>query len=155
MAAKKAPNSRGRKSQLVDPARQTIIDCVKEGLSYKRACQIAGIGVSTFCSWRREGRDDREANRKSVFRAFLEDIERAEAELIRDTLKTIKRHGERSLAACTWLLERRFPEEWGIGGKELRKAIKEFMIAWAEQKADSEAANVAVTDPPPSARTVG
>ena len=89
---------RGAKSKLTEERRKSILDSVRLGLTFKMACEIAGISEATLCNWRNDKVE------------FLEDMQRAESDGIRERLARISRHGGEDWKADAWILSHRRPE---------------------------------------------
>ena len=111
---------------------------IKKGFTVKYACCLAGISESAFYGWMNKGR-----NRKSgLFVEFVEEVEKAQEHIKSFNLRMVQElakgygpvtktqvrkdadgnvigttetteQGLPSLQALTWLLERRWPEEFG------------------------------------------
>jgi len=84
------------------------------GLSYKSACEYAGWAESTWYEWvqKAEGRYTGPDNYKpEVYREFVDDIKRAMQVGKVSLLNDIKK--DDSWQSKAWILERRYPEEFG------------------------------------------
>lgn len=84
-----------------------IVGYVKEGLMYKDAYELAGISETTFYEW------------KKKYKEFAEALKKAEPHLKRKNLMLIQKHADKTWQASAWILERRFPEEFGNKDKEV------------------------------------
>ena len=108
-----------------------------EGLPYNRACQLAGVSETTFYVWKSKG----QKAKRGKFREFLESIEKAVAQFQQKQIAIIRRASTEPIVnekthvrtdsegkeikekwteykapswqPAAWLLERRFPDEYG------------------------------------------
>jgi hypothetical protein len=113
--------TRGRKTHLTSETQKTICDAIRSGLPRERAAALAKIARPTLQLWIVEGERGREP-----YQTFAEAIYLAEAEMQQGCIKEIrsagtkvrnKNGGEVTISpywqAKAWLLERRFPKEFG------------------------------------------
>lgn len=94
--------------------RQTIdmlIAGIRNGLPYELAAEAAGIGTSTFYNWQR-GDFPRGAD-KALKVEFLDALTRARGESAFRLAGLINRAATDDWRAAGWLLERRFPGDFG------------------------------------------
>lgn len=88
-----------------------VCEAVRRGLTYKQAASYAGISYSTLNRWRIEGQQDDSA---SEFREFWKAFEQAGGEAAFRCLGYIDEAASRGdWKAAAWMLERRYPKEWG------------------------------------------
>lgn len=105
------PKYGANNSPKLNPERiNPLLNAVRMGLSYDRACQIAGITVKTLNQWRRKGRTEGE---HPDYAAFLEKFEKASAEAELRHAENIDRHAEEDWRASAFFLKARFPQDWG------------------------------------------
>lgn len=88
---------------------------IRMGGTYESACRYAGIDYNTFCNWRDgkfpRGLDD---DQKEMKLEFLEALTRAEGDSGARALSTIQQAmSQGDWKAASWLLERRWPDEYG------------------------------------------
>ena len=99
-----------RTTKLTNEVQQKIGDGVSIGLTYALAASSAGVTYQTFNQWMKLGRDS--TSRK--YFEFYKHIEQRNAE---GALKILQRLNNAAAAGncwvCMWILERRFPEEFG------------------------------------------
>lgn len=106
----------------LEPATQKIItDCVVAGMPYRFAAAQAGIGESTFYLWMSKGRK----KKGKPYVEFLASIKKAESDFIQRNAKRIEAKADGSWQAAAWLLERRFPDEYGAGRYEIAELKKQ------------------------------
>ena len=98
----------GRPSKLTPELIETICAGVRDGLSYKDASIRAGISQTTFHKYKAAGEAGEEP-----FAEFLESLQSAEADLKHRLLGVIEAASADSWAAAGWILERKFPAEFG------------------------------------------
>lgn len=108
----------GRKPLLLEPAvREVFLQAIKLGMSNIKACEYAMIGITTLNNWLERARQDEEAGLsrdKSIYVAFMTDLKKARAQMQYKHLSQIDVASYTTWQASAWLLERRFPEEFGV-----------------------------------------
>lgn len=92
---------KGRREKYGPEIVKALAEAITLGLSQKRACEAAGISYDTFRRWTHSKPGFRDAMRK------------AETDFIGRNLAMIAAASLRTWQAAAWLLERRFPKEWG------------------------------------------
>jgi transposase len=106
-----------RPSKLTPERQQQLVAILEAGVNYEHACQAVGISYECFRLWMKAG----EAADSGRLFEFAQGVRKAEATLALRLLACINkaaRDGEWR-SAC-WLLERRFPEDWGRRAAERR-----------------------------------
>jgi hypothetical protein len=129
----------GRRAKLNNTTLRVITKGIAKGLTIAHSCSLAGISPHTYQQWKRRGRDEHEKDGR--YKHFITQIKRAEAHLQRrmlrvvrdaalkpfewDEVKTVEYAdgtGSETVTtktrppqwtAAAWLLERKFPEEFG------------------------------------------
>lgn len=99
----------GRPTKLTTELSLKICDELRKGLFRRHAASLAGIPEATLSGWYHRGAREK----RGVYRAFYESVDRAEAEFAQtgnDTLKAAAAHNPKFIQ---WLLSRRFPEFYG------------------------------------------
>ncbi|MEM2508966.1 MAG: transposase [Candidatus Thermoplasmatota archaeon] len=116
-----------RKSKLTAEVEEALLKMIEQGLTVKRACNALGISEKTFYSWIERGKTG-----KGKYAEFLDKVKKAEAKFIADAVEKIKEAGQKNWQALAWLLERKFPEEFGkkeslqVEGKMSIDVLREF-----------------------------
>ena len=107
--AKRLPTGRsvGRPTKCTPKIIKIIVDALSIGATHKLACEVAGIGQTTFCQWLNEN----EAFAKQVKNADGLAGVRALRNIQRAALGTKDQPGQ--WTASAWLLERTRPAEYG------------------------------------------
>jgi hypothetical protein len=103
----------GARSKLTADTQTKIVQALRAGNYRKAACQFAGIGESTLYRWLEQGEADQEANVESVYREFLEAVNRTEAEAQVEAVAMIRKAMPEDWRAAAHYLERRYPALWG------------------------------------------
>lgn len=127
-----------RKSKLTSETTKRFCKSIEQGLTYKDSCHAAGISTSTFYVWKAKAADAKSGK----YVAFMDALKKAEVrakfnllQIIDDcalggktlTKTKIKKDKEGNILSKTvtitetapiwqasaWLLERRFPDEFG------------------------------------------
>jgi len=100
----------GRKSKLTEELTQVVCENIELGLSYNLTCQAAGISFQIFNDWMKAGA----AGKEKRFCDFYDKVRASEATCAKKCLERIRAAAERgSLAGDMWLLERRYPADYG------------------------------------------
>ena len=100
-----------------------LAEALRKGVIIKHACVGAGICEKTYHNWQNEASDNeldpldpeeslgKNPNRDDVLRYFVRETSRALNDYSSELLEKI--HNADSWQAAAWILERRFPEEFG------------------------------------------
>lgn len=135
-----------RPTDLTEEIYNRIVDSVRNGNSFKDACLLAGVAEKTGREWLGRGRETR-CDRPStpLYASFATDIKRAELEFKEEAIASIRKaakgwkstrikttqkdNGELdeqlieetrySWQAAAWLLERKYPHDFGTGSKRM------------------------------------
>ena len=99
-----------RPTKLTDEVQQKIGDGVSLGLTYALAASSAGVTYQTFNQWMKLGRD-------STFGKYFEFYKHIEQRNAEGALKILQKLNDAAEAGncqvCMFILERRFPEDFG------------------------------------------
>ena len=99
-----------RPTKLTNEVKQKIGDGVSLGLTYALAASAAGVTYQTFNQWMKLGRD----STSGKYFEFYKHIEQRNAE---GALKILQKLNDAAKAGncqvCMFILERRFPEDFG------------------------------------------
>ena len=100
----------GRPSKLTEELQAEICKYIEQGNTYDRACRLTGISDSIFYLWKAEG----EKSESGKYFEFLEAVKKA-ADLFKawNIGVIMKAAQENTWQAAAWLLERKYPEEFG------------------------------------------
>lgn len=90
-----------------EKVKDVLIPALREGMPKRQAAALCGIHRDTLYGWLEKAKDG-DKNYKDI----SDTIKKAQAEFVRDRLKSIKKHGESQFQADAWLLERMFPEDF-------------------------------------------
>jgi transposase len=98
------------KLKLTPQLQEQIGNNITLGMPLKFAAEAAGITEQTFYNWLKKG----ETETKGQFYEFAEHVKACKAKAVQLHLKLItKAATEGTWQASAWILERRFPEEFG------------------------------------------
>lgn len=97
--------TQGPKSKLTPERTNEILRYIRLGSTYNVAAQAAGVGISTFKTWVRRGREEKEGK----YYEFYQKLLRAEAQGEVGHLNQIRDEGA---LGSKWILARRYPERW-------------------------------------------
>ena len=98
-----------RPSKLTPEVHETIIDSVKAGMTYRLACVRVDIDESTLYRWLTAG----ETQVRGQFCEFRKDFMRAIADSAEVLLNQIRVKAPTDWRAAAFMLERRFPDDYG------------------------------------------
>jgi len=108
------PGQRGRPSSLTGPTIKAIEKRIREGASYADAAKASGIDPRTFQTWLAKGREDTFNGRMSEFQHFYQRVEAANLDIKGLLIKRVIKGSAKDPRLALKVLERRFPEEWGL-----------------------------------------
>jgi hypothetical protein len=91
--------------RLDDRLEAQFCEYVREGLPIEACCALVGISKQSFYSWRARGEAEAEENTR--YAQFAKAVELANAEALRKLHNIVKASNPQ------WILERRFPNEYG------------------------------------------
>jgi transposase len=112
----------GRPSKLTPETQVALLEGIELGLSYERACSLAGIHYATLRRWIVKG----ETAKSGEFREFCEALRGAEARGVAAMLELIRQSAnEGQWRAAAWILERRYPEHYGVGSVSVKLSGKD------------------------------
>lgn len=100
---------RGIPSKIDDEPRVTMfLQCIVSGAPITHACKAAGIAYRTYRDWYNLGEkgDPRYAG-------FFAKVQEAEGQFVATCTALIAKAAQREWTAAAWLLERRYPKEFG------------------------------------------
>jgi len=119
----------GRLSKLTPELQKEICGYISVGNTFERSCILANIAEKTFYIWKSKGRESK--NGKYV--QFLQAVKKAEEEFKRHHIANIAKASDKGIwQASAWLLERKYPEEFGrrekidVHSERLEEAIEAF-----------------------------
>jgi len=99
-----------RPSKLTPEIQNKIGDNVALGLTYSLAAEAAGITYKTFNDWMNRGKTDKSGK----YFEFHKFIQKRNADAAKALLERIKEAADAgNCQVCMWILERRFPDEFG------------------------------------------
>ncbi len=124
---------------------ESISEAIESGLVIADQCAVAMISTRSYYSWQLEAdelvlqsekgikrepfkskaKEKKYKKRKELILHFLHTIKKETAEFKRARLKIIKTKGEETWQASAWLLERRFPEEFGASRLQLKEKYED------------------------------
>jgi hypothetical protein len=99
-----------RPCKLTPELQQKIGDNIALGLTYSLASEAAGITYKTFNEWNQKGQTEKSGK----YYQFAQHIKKCNAEGAKTLLERLNDAAEAgNCQICMWILERRFPEEFG------------------------------------------
>ncbi len=99
-----------RPCKLTYEIQQRIGENISMGLTYSLAAEAAGITYKTFNDWMNKGKTEK----SGIYNQFFKHIQKCNAEGARILLERLNDTAEAgNCQICMFILERRFPEEFG------------------------------------------
>ena len=98
-----------RPTKLTPEVQDIIVDGINAGLTCGLTCARAGVAPSTFYRWLEKG----EAAKSGVFCEFFDAVSRAKADSAMRLVSQITLQAPTDWRAAAFLLERRFPDDYG------------------------------------------
>lgn len=108
-----------RPTKFTKPTVDALLAGILAGLPYHLAASAAGISETTFHDWQR-GKLPRNAD-KQLKAEFLEASTRARGESARRFAALISTAAKDDWRAAAWMLERRFPRDFGRDGELMER----------------------------------
>ena len=105
---------RKRNKVLDKDVQERLLFAISQGSYIQDACAYAGIDRATYHRWSKKAE-----NGEEIYKKLFDEITRIEATFKVDTVKKIREIGEedRNPRALQWLLEKRYPEQFGDTSK--------------------------------------
>ena len=105
---------RKRNKILDNDVQERLLFAISQGSYIQDACAYAGIDRATYHRWSKKAESGDE-----IYKKLFDEITRIEATFKVDTVKKIREIGEedRNPRALQWLLEKRYPEQFGDTSK--------------------------------------
>ena|SRR5271157_3529738 len=99
-----------RPSKLTPDIQKRIGDNISLGLTYRLAAELAGVTYKTLNEWNQKGQTEKSGK----YFEFAQHIKKCNAEGARKLLERLNDAAEAgNCQVCMFILERRFPEEFG------------------------------------------
>ena len=112
--------------------RESLLDNLRTGMSIKAACAVSGISKQTYYNWlEKSGVDGKWAEEVEAAIRFSEAVQ---LQRLKDNIEA-----KQDWRGNAWLLERRFPEEYGakreveVNVNDSSKAADDIVISMLEQ----------------------
>ena len=105
---KKDRKLRGRETLLNTAMQKRICGLLRDGCNIKTACNISGIGETTYHEWKNRGRSGEEP-----YASFFSETSRARDTFKADLLNIVVKAADKEARHAEWLLERYWPNEFG------------------------------------------
>lgn len=113
-------NINGRELRLTPRVRDIIIESVRNGNFMSTSAELAGVSLTRFWEWMKEGKDKIEGHgryyadgKDLLYMLFYMDVRQAQAEAEATAVDAIVEAGRESWQAWAWWLERTRPDKFG------------------------------------------
>ncbi len=122
-------STRGRPLKINKDIIDQICLFIENGNSNKDAVVLAGVPESTFYNWKSRAVQLKDAERLTwvryeIYSYLLECIKKAEAKFRAYHISNINSAAKKEWQASAWMLERRYPNEFGRRGVEIEVPVK-------------------------------
>lgn len=130
----------GRPRLLTHEVQRAICDNIIGGLIPEEAAQMAGVARATFYLWKQLGQQEADrlaANPRAkpkakaqIYLDFLDAIKKTELSFKRTHIVRVQAAGSEHWQASAWILERRYPREYGqrvIVAREVERELEEAL----------------------------
>lgn len=98
-----------RKSKITPEIINEVKDCIRLGMSYAATAGAIGITPDTFYNWMAWGKEG-----KAPYASLYGSVREAEAHLMQDCLLKLRKAADLgNIESIRFILERRFPRDWG------------------------------------------
>lgn len=125
MADTKLAERRGRKTILTAKRRQAIVASLRNGASFKAACEAAGVAERVGYIWREKGRE----GVKPCYAQFDQEVTRAVGDFENRMCEIISIAAPDDWRAGAFMLERRFPHTWGKKTVNVQSTVNNVNVA--------------------------
>ncbi len=140
----------GRPTLLTPEVEKAICDNILLGLAAEEAAEMSGVSASTFYGWKRRGQLEatrltrapraKARPKETPYLEFLQAVKKAQLEFKRTHVVRVQQAGREHWQASAWLLERRYPKEYGqkvLIEQQVREEL-EAAVDRLEQRLDPE-----------------
>lgn len=108
---KKKPSKKPGRPTLLNETRQAaLLKAIEQGMPLKQAAAIAGMSYDTLNHWQNRGANE---SAPEQYRQFCQLLRHSQAVAMQVHLTSICDSAKRDWRAAAWMLERRFPEDFG------------------------------------------
>ncbi len=108
--------ARARRDKLTPEIQEKVLQAIGLGGTFEVAATYAGIRRETIWRWVKRG----EGERSGRYKAFRDAVKAAEGASAVQALAAIRAAAKVNWQANAWLLERRFPDQYGRGKIEVK-----------------------------------
>ena len=98
-----------RPTKLTPEVHEAIVDGINAGLTFRLTCARAGVNPATFYRWLEKG----ETAKSGAYSEFCDAVERAKADSALRLISQITLQAPADWRAAAFILERRFPDDYG------------------------------------------
>ena len=98
-----------RPTKLTPEVHEAIVDGINAGLTYRLSCARAGVTPATFYKWLEKG----EGAQSGALMEFFDAVERAKSDSALRLVSQITLQAPTDWRAAAFILERRFPDDYG------------------------------------------
>jgi len=130
-----------RKTKINEDVLAHVRSCIELGMSYGATAGVIGVTPETFSHWMTWGKS---ADKDPMYCKLYSTVKEAEGKLMEECLTTLKKNMNTGMSpqSIQWLLERRFPAEFGkqsnVNVKSQNESVNinvEAPKTWSEKEA--------------------
>lgn len=109
---------------------ESIAEAVSKGISISAVCGLTGISRTIYYKWTKQGIEDRENGRDTIFSKLVDRVDNANATLEQKILQRIIESDE--TLDLRWYLSRKFRQDYGDKLELEHNGNIEFEIVWPD-----------------------
>ena len=113
-----------RPTKLTPEVHEAIVDGINAGLTFRLSCARAGVTPATFYNWLKKG----EVAQSGALMEFFNAVERAKADSALRLISQITLQAPTDWRAAAFILERRFPDDYGRRAELTGKAGRPVQV---------------------------
>ena len=113
-----------RPTKLTPEVHEAIVDGINAGLTFRLSCARAGVTPATFYNWLKKG----EVAQSGALMEFFNAVERAKADSALRLISQITLQAPADWRAAAFILERRFPDDYGRRAELTGKAGRPVQV---------------------------
>ena len=103
----------GRPTELTEENKESILKFIREGMTYKDAAILTGIGESTLRKYRTLGIEARKEDIQNEYIEFLEEMDRAKIEYKKSLVDSVTESSKKDGKLALEVLSRKWSDEYG------------------------------------------
>lgn len=102
-----------RPFKLTKEKKEELLNYISNGMTYKDAAILSGIGESTLRNWKNIGKEAIANEVENEFSELIEGIAQAKLKYKAWLIKNVNQDAKKDGKLCLEILSRKYPKEWG------------------------------------------